>query len=86
MNDLFDKVDVVIAPSFSDTLIMTNLTGHPCVVLPTGIRENNVPASITFISNLLNEEELMYVAKLYQDNTKHHTITPQDILDKALNQ
>lgn len=86
MNDLFNEVDVLIAPSFSDTLIMTNLTGHPCVVLPTGIRENKVPSSITFISNLLNEEDLMYVAKLYQDNTKHHIKTPQDILDKAYNQ
>jgi Asp-tRNA(Asn)/Glu-tRNA(Gln) amidotransferase A subunit family amidase len=84
MNKLFDEIDVLIAPSFSNALIMTNLTGHPCVVLPTGFRDNNVPSSITFISNLLNEEELMYVAKLYQDNTKHHSKTPQDILDKAL--
>src|SRR6266568_831030 len=34
---LFEKVDVIVAPALSgDSLLMSNLSGHPCAVLPNG--------------------------------------------------
>ena len=40
MQKLFEEVDLYIAPSWEgDNLLLTNLTGHPCVVLPNGFSE-----------------------------------------------
>ena len=36
MNALFDSVDVSSRPSHSDSVTMSNLTGHPAVVFPGG--------------------------------------------------
>ncbi len=38
MTKIFDQVDVIVAPSFATQLIITNLTGHPAIILPNGVR------------------------------------------------
>jgi Asp-tRNA(Asn)/Glu-tRNA(Gln) amidotransferase A subunit family amidase len=38
-----EKVDVVVAPTFSTQLVVTNLTGHPALVLPNGLRGDDAP-------------------------------------------
>jgi Asp-tRNA(Asn)/Glu-tRNA(Gln) amidotransferase A subunit family amidase len=40
---VFEQVDVIVAPTFSTQLLVTNLTGHPAVVLPNGIRGDDAP-------------------------------------------
>jgi Asp-tRNA(Asn)/Glu-tRNA(Gln) amidotransferase A subunit family amidase len=63
-------VDVYVAPSFGGSnLLLTNLTGHPCVVLPNGLDEKGSPTSISFIGRLFGEATLLEVAKAYQDAT-----------------
>ena len=38
------RVDIIIAPSSSDAqLILTNLTGHPAVIVPNGFRGKDAP-------------------------------------------
>jgi len=70
-------VDVYVAPSFGgDNLLLTNLTGHPCVVLPNGFDEKGSPASISFIGRLFGEATLLEVAKAYQDATDFHEKHP----------
>lgn len=65
---VFDKVDVFLAPSLGGrTLLLSNLTGHPCVVVPNGFTGNGAPTSISFIGKLFGEGELLAVAKKYQD-------------------
>jgi len=44
MAALFQEVDVIVTPSGGDQLVATNLTGHPAVILPNGIRGNDAPA------------------------------------------
>ena len=39
----FDNVDVIVAPSFSTQLVATNLTGHPALILPNGLRGDDAP-------------------------------------------
>ena len=39
----FEKVDVIVAPSFSTQLVVTNLTGHPALILPNGLRGDDAP-------------------------------------------
>ena len=70
-------VDVYVAPSFGgDNLLLTNLTGHPCVVLPNGFDEKGSPVSISFIGRLFGEAALLQVAKAYQDATDFHEKQP----------
>ncbi len=78
MRNLMKQVDVYIAPPFEgDNLLLTNLTGHPCVVLPNGFSDKGTPTSITFTGNLFDEGTLLVVAKRYQDATDFHTQHPQ---------
>lgn len=76
MNDVMKQVDVYVAPSFGTNLLLTNLTGHPCVVLPNGFNEQGTPSSICFIGQLFGEATLLAVAKSYQDLTDFHRQHP----------
>ena len=70
MQKLMEKVDMFVAPSFEgDNLLLTNLTGHPCVVVPDGFSEKGSPTSICFMGKLFDEATILAVAKLYQDAT-----------------
>jgi Asp-tRNA(Asn)/Glu-tRNA(Gln) amidotransferase A subunit family amidase len=40
---LFEKVDVIVTPSTDTQLIATNLTGHPAIILPNGLRGPDAP-------------------------------------------
>jgi Asp-tRNA(Asn)/Glu-tRNA(Gln) amidotransferase A subunit family amidase len=77
MQDLMERVDVYLAPSWEgDNLLLTNLTGHPCIVLPNGFSEEGTPTSINFMGKLFDEGTLIAVAKAYQDATDHHLKHP----------
>lgn len=40
---VFSDLDVVITPTFSQQLVITNLTGHPALILPNGFRGADAP-------------------------------------------
>jgi Asp-tRNA(Asn)/Glu-tRNA(Gln) amidotransferase A subunit family amidase len=40
---VFDGLDVIVAPTNSQQLVITNLTGHPAVILPNGFRGDDAP-------------------------------------------
>src|SRR2546423_10994852 len=42
---VFENFDVIVAPTGSQQLVITNLTGHPAVILPNGIRGDDAPKS-----------------------------------------
>lgn len=71
-------IDVYLSPALSGkNLTMTNLTGHPCVVLPNGFRSEGRPTSITFMGKLFGEGKLLQVAKIYQEATDFHLKHPK---------
>jgi Asp-tRNA(Asn)/Glu-tRNA(Gln) amidotransferase A subunit family amidase len=77
MDEVFKKVDVYLAPSWrSSSLTITNLTGHPAVVLPNGFRDDT-PTSITFTGKLFGEAELMALARAYQEITGWQKVHPE---------
>jgi Asp-tRNA(Asn)/Glu-tRNA(Gln) amidotransferase A subunit family amidase len=77
MADLMSEVDVFVTPSYGGSnLTLTNLTGHPCVVLPNGFREDGTPTSISFIGKLYGESETLAVARAYQEATDFHLKHP----------
>ncbi|MHC4596726.1 MAG: amidase, partial [Planctomycetota bacterium] len=50
MHELMSEVDVYVAPSWvGNNLLLTNLTGHPSVVLPNGFNKKQEPTSISFV-------------------------------------
>ncbi len=70
-------IDVYVAPSFAEgNLLLTNLTGHPAVVLPNGFDDKGAPTSISFIGSLYGEAKLLRVAKAFQDATSFHLKHP----------
>ncbi|MDQ7818150.1 MAG: amidase [Melioribacteraceae bacterium] len=78
MQKLMETVDLYISPSWvGSNLLLTNLTGHPCVVVPNGFSERGTPTSITFIGKLFDEGTIIAVAKAYQDATDHHKKHPK---------
>src|SRR5262249_2446500 len=40
----FADFDVIVAPTNSQQLVATNLTGHPALILPNGFRGEDAPA------------------------------------------
>ena len=40
---VFNDLDVIVAPTSGEQLVITNLTGHPAVILPNGLRGNDAP-------------------------------------------
>jgi len=40
---VFDDFDVIVAPTNGEQLVITNLTGHPAVILPNGFRGTDAP-------------------------------------------
>jgi Asp-tRNA(Asn)/Glu-tRNA(Gln) amidotransferase A subunit family amidase len=41
---VFSEFDVIVTPTFSKQLVITNLTGHPALILPNGFRGADAPA------------------------------------------
>ena len=74
MNALFESIDVFLAPSNSDSVTMTNLTGHPAVVLPAGFVEQ-LPVGVMLTGKLWDEGTLLRAAAAFEAATdwhKHH--------------
>lgn len=78
LEDALGDVDAYVTPSFGgDHLLLTNLTGHPAVVLPNGFRTSDAtPTSITFMGRLYRETELLALAHAYQQATDFHLKRP----------
>ena len=74
--ELFANFDVIVAPTFGDQLVVTNLTGHPALILPNGFKKDGTPTSITFLGQLYGEVKLLAFARAYQDATDFHLKHP----------
>lgn len=76
MQDVMAQVDAYVG---GDDLTLTNLTGHPTVVLPFGMIEREgarVPGSITFTGPLFGETRLLALAHAFQQATGDHLRRP----------
>jgi Asp-tRNA(Asn)/Glu-tRNA(Gln) amidotransferase A subunit family amidase len=76
MEESIAGVDLYVG---GNDLLVTNLTGHPTVVLPDGFRKGGgleTPFSITFTGRLYGESDLLAVAHAYQQATGQHLKRP----------
>ena len=76
IHQLFTDYDVIIAPTFGRQLLITNLTGHPVVTVPTGLDNHGRPTSITFIGNLYDEGAILAFANAFQQQTEFDEMHP----------
>lgn len=77
MRDLMADIDAYVAPAqFGSNSFLTNLTGHPAVVVPNGFRPDGTPTSITFIGGMYDEAAALAVARAYQEATEFHLRRP----------
>lgn len=84
MHEAMRDFDVFITPtSAENVLLLTNLTGHPTVVVPNGFTEDGSPVSISFVGKLWGDSEALVLAKGYQDATDFHLRRPPEFADVA---
>lgn len=78
MKSFFETVDVVITPTYGGRqLAITNLTGHPALVMPTGFNQRKLPTSITLVGKLYDEATLLQVGNLLQQATSWDDVHPE---------
>jgi Asp-tRNA(Asn)/Glu-tRNA(Gln) amidotransferase A subunit family amidase len=68
--------DVLVSPSFTASLSITNLTGHPQVCVPCGFVKD-LPQAILFTGRLYEEGKPLRVAMEYQNRTKWRDMHPK---------
>ena len=77
MDALFRDLDVLVAPAWSgNSLLYSNMTGHPCVVVPTGDKSGGAPVSICFLGKLFGVAEALAAADAFQKATSWHRQKP----------
>jgi Asp-tRNA(Asn)/Glu-tRNA(Gln) amidotransferase A subunit family amidase len=77
MQSVMDRIDVFVAPRYASNLsLITNLTGHPAIAVPSGFREDGTPVSMSFVGRLYGEAEMLALAMAYQDATGYHMNSP----------
>ncbi len=78
MEELMQDIDVYLVPTAARTsnLTLTNLTGHPTLVLPQGFDPKGSPTSIQFVGKLMGEAAVLRVAQAFQEATDFHLRHP----------
>jgi Asp-tRNA(Asn)/Glu-tRNA(Gln) amidotransferase A subunit family amidase len=84
MHRVLADVDAYVSPTAAGpNLVITNLTGHPCVAVPSGFAENGTPVSITFCAPMYGEAAMLEVARAYQNATEWDERHPEAFGGKA---
>jgi Asp-tRNA(Asn)/Glu-tRNA(Gln) amidotransferase A subunit family amidase len=77
MDEFMSKWDVLVVPTGTATLQITNLTGHPQVAVPCGFVNGNNPQSIIFTGRLYEEGAPLRVALAFEQATEWHKMHPK---------
>ena len=78
MHQIMKDYDVLISPSFGNKqLVITNLTGHPVIAIPTGLDDEKLPTSLTLVGNLYDEGKILLMAKHFQEVTEYDELHPE---------
>ena len=75
-NNASDPLADYLADIFT---LPASLAGLPCMSVPVGFGESNMPVGMQLIGNYLQEARLLNVAHQYQQATSHHLQQPEGI-------
>jgi len=73
-----ETVDVFVNGG-RDEAVITNLTGHPAIAMPSGFQQRNEvlqPQSVQLTGRLYDETTLLAVAQAFQNETDYHRQRP----------
>ncbi len=76
MNQFMSQWDVLVSPTRSATLLVTNLTGNPQVVVPCGF-VNKLPAGLLFTGKTYEEGMPLRAALAFEQSTDWHNLHPK---------
>jgi Asp-tRNA(Asn)/Glu-tRNA(Gln) amidotransferase A subunit family amidase len=91
MQKTMENIDVYLAPISSGRPVadstgaasvlglntaLTNLTGHPGIVVRNGLNARGIPTSATFIGGIYGEAKMLALAHAYQTATEWHLKHP----------
>jgi Asp-tRNA(Asn)/Glu-tRNA(Gln) amidotransferase A subunit family amidase len=80
VENLFERIDVFLAPPSSESVNMTNLTGHPALVLPAGFLRSatgiDMPQNVMLTGRLDDEATLLDAGLAFEQATPWHTRRP----------
>ena len=76
MDKLMSQYDVFLAPTFSASLGLTNLTGHPALALRAGF-VSDAPVELMITGRLYDEATVLRVGLAFERTTRWHSITPK---------
>jgi len=78
MDAFIADFDAIVHPSRDgNVLMLTNLTGHPTVVAPSGFRDDGTPRSISFTGRLFDDARVLALVEAWQRATDHHRAHPE---------
>jgi len=78
MDTLMAGLDAYVTPTFvGPTNWLTNLTGHPEMIVPCGFTDKGMPAAISFVGKLYGEAAITSLARAFQRATGHHLRHPK---------
>jgi len=78
MQELMSEIDFFVS-SGGDELLITNMTGHPSIAMPSGFVGNGdavQPQSIQFVGRLFDEVTILNAARAFQQETDYHVRRP----------
>ena len=76
-NKIIAPYDFVVGPENGRNLsLITNLTGHPAMAIPSGFDKQGRPTSFQLIGNLYDEGPMLEAAYLLQQATPHEDRHP----------
>lgn len=76
VNALFNGMDAFLAPSSSASVSMTNLTGHPAIVLKSGFVDG-MPQAVMVTGRLFDESSILRMALAYEQATPWRSQHPE---------
>jgi Asp-tRNA(Asn)/Glu-tRNA(Gln) amidotransferase A subunit family amidase len=78
MEKVMSDIDAYVTPTFvGPTNWLTNLTGHPELIVPSGFLSVNKPISISFVGQLFGEATILALGAAYQKATDFHLKHPE---------
>ncbi|MHA7128822.1 amidase [Algoriphagus namhaensis] len=76
-HQIVSEFDILLSPTMDfSQLMITNLTGHPVLAIPTGLDSKDHPTSISLIGNLFDEGSILKLGTYLQSQTDFHLMRP----------
>ena len=78
LDALMSRFDLIVSPTLSASLTMTNMTGHPALAFKAGFSDG-LPVALMLTGRLYEEATLLQACGAYEQVTAWHTMHPPQL-------